>query len=247
MKNIIVIIIIIIIIIITPPAYALESTQSATPSSSIKAKLDQLKKEIASKAAQLKQEINKKIKNKAYVGVLKNKSENTLTLAASSGPKIVNINQDTIFESKVKLKKKFSKDVLTQEDYIACLGDVDETGVLTAKKVILLPPPPSPKTYLWGQMISSGDSLITLKDNASKQISVSPPRGAKFRTNDFVILTGKLNENKQSFSSNKVFEAKFLYVIPQGVNLKTKKEVQPQPSGAEATASGKPSPTPTPR
>lgn len=212
------------------PVYAAEPSLSATPSASIKTKLEELKKEIASKAAKLKLQIDKKLRDKAYVGILKNKSDTSLTLAASSGPKIVNINQDTIFQSKLK-NKKFSRQTLTSEDYIACLGDQDETGVLTAKKVILLPPSLKPqKTFLWGQIISTSDNLITLKNSDSINVAVSSPKRAKFKINDLVILTGSLNKNK-------VFEAEFLYVIPQGVNLKTKKD---------ATTSAKPTSSPTP-
>ena len=80
------------------PTYAAESS----PSADIKSKLEELKKEIASKAAILKQEVNKKLKDKAYVGKVKHKSDSSLTLAASSGPKIVSINQDPLFESKIK-------------------------------------------------------------------------------------------------------------------------------------------------
>jgi len=212
-----------------PSAIALESTPSAT----IKAKLEELKKEISSKAASLRQEIDRKLRNRAYVGILKNKSNSSLTLAALSGPKLVNINQDTIFHSKLKTKQKFSKDTLSSEDYIASLGDVDETGVLTAKKVILLPTPlASQKSYLWGQIISSSETLFTLKDKDANLVAVSPPKGAKFRLNDFIILTGILDKNK-------VFHSEFLYVIQQGVNLKTKKEASSGATPKSATSSSK--------
>lgn len=141
-------------------------------------------------------------------------------MAASSGPKIVNINQDTIFQSKVK-NKKFSKQTLTAEDYIACLGDVDETGVLTAKKVILLPPPLKPqKTYLWGQIISISDKLVTLKDSSFKNIAVSLSTSSDVKLNDFVILTGIMGKND-------IFEAGFVHVIPHGGILKPKKIATP--------------------
>src|SRR3989344_8793153 len=86
----------------------------STPSADIKAQLEQLKIEIASKAAKLKDEINRKLKDRAYIGKLKTKSENSLTIASKSGPKIITINQDTEYitappASGGKIKgKKFS-------------------------------------------------------------------------------------------------------------------------------------------
>lgn len=217
MIRTITIIIIMIINIIFSPVYAVDST----PSADIKSKLEGLKKEIASKAAKLKGEVNRKLKDKAYVGKLKVKSPTSLTLATRSGPKIVSLNQDTVYESNIKSKKKFSQRTIVEEDYLAALGDVDETGVLTAKKVIALPQPSvEQKTYLWGQAISISDKLVTLKDRDLKNMAVSLPPSSNVKLNDFVILTG--NKTK-----NDIFEVEFVYVIPQGGTIKLKKVATP--------------------
>lgn len=216
MRLITIIIFITIITFIVSPSFAAEST----PSADIKSKLEELKKAIASKAAKLKGEVNRKLNNKAYVGEVKTKSPTSLTLASSSGPKLININQDTVFESKVK-GKKFSQKALAEEDYIAALGDVDETGVLTAKKIILLSQPkPSTKTYIWGQIVSVSDKLSTLKDRTLKNIAVYIPSGTNVKLNEFIIATGEKNEND-------IFEAEFVYVIPKGGILKPKKVATP--------------------
>lgn len=210
------------------PVYANDST----PSADIKAKLEELKKEIASKAAQLKQIVDRKLRDKAYIGKVKSKSTNSLTLAADSGPKIVSLNQDTIFKSNVKGKTKFSQKTLAEEDYISALGDTDETGVLIAKKIILTPPPSdTQKAYLWGQVISVSDNLVTLKSADSKNISATLPAQSEVKLSDFIILTG--NKNK-----NDVFKAGYVYVIPQGGILKPKKVATP--SAQTATPSAKP-------
>ncbi len=190
----------------------------STPSADIKAKLDELKKEIASKAAKLKQEVDRKLKDKAYVGKVKSKSETSLTLAARSGPKIVSINQDTIFESQIKSKTKFSQKTISQEDYVAALGDIDETEVLTAKKVILLPQPDQEKTFLWGQIISISDKLITIKDRDLKNVAATLPT-SDVKLNDFVILTGTV-------SKNDIFNTDFVFVAGGGV-IKPKKIATP--------------------
>lgn len=218
------------------PIFAADST----PSADIKIKLEELKKEIASKAAKLKQEINRQLKDKAYVGEIKSKSASSITLITKNGPKIVNINQDTEFESNIK-GKKYSQKLLTEQDFLAALGDVDETGVLTAKKIVLLPTPNSEiKTYLWGQITAISDKLITLKGKNLKNTAVSINNPSNINIPNFVIFTG-------SFGKNEIFQADFAYVIPQGGVLKPAR-----PAGGSkksATASAKiatPSATPKP-
>lgn len=216
------------------PAFAAESS----PSADIKAKLEELKKEIASKAAKLKQEVNRKLKDKAYVGKIQSKSTTSLNLTAKSGPKTVSLNQDTIYESSPK-KKTLTLRTLKEEDYIAALGDIDERGVLIARKIILLPPPKvdpllAEKTYLWGQVISISDKLITLKNRESKNVSVALPNIPAVKLNDFVILSG-------TYTKSKIFEAKFVYVIPQGGIIKPKKSATP--SAKISSPSAKPKST----
>ncbi|TSC86874.1 MAG: Uncharacterized protein G01um10147_749 [Microgenomates group bacterium Gr01-1014_7] len=234
-ESIKVIIFIMIIMIILPPAYAADST----PSAEVKTKLEELKKEIASKAAKLKQEVNKKLKDKAYIGKIKTKSPTAITLATKNSPKIVNINQDTMFESQLKSKKSPNLKGLIEEDYLAALGDVDETGVLTAKKIILLPQPKAgqplaEKTYLWGQVVAVSDKLVTIKDRSLKSIAVSIPNSAKVSTGGFIILTGITGKND-------FFEADFVHVIPQGGIIKPKKVASP--SAQVSSPSAKPKTT----
>lgn len=198
------------------PVFAADST----PSADIASKLKAFQKEAASKAAQLKELISKRLQNKAFVGTLESQSGNSLTLAAKSGPKIISLNEDTLFESNTKSKQKFSRKNLTSGDYVAALGDADETGILTAKKIILEASPSSAlKTYLWGQIISVSDQLITLRGEDFKNVAVSVSKTFRFKLNDFVILTG-------GFDKNNIFSAQFVYVIPQAV-IKPKKSATP--------------------
>lgn len=204
----------------------------ATPSSDIKSKLEEFKKEIASKAAKLKQEVSKKLQNKAYIGKVKTKSASSITLATKNGPKIVNINQDTEFISNFKGKKSTQKTV-SEEDHVAALGDVDEIGVLTAKRIIPVNAS-EPKTYLWGQIIAISDKLVTLKDKGGKNVAVSISNQSSMKVSDFVILTG-------NFGKNDIFKAEFVYIIPQGGIIKPKKIATPS-----ATPTKKPTQTASP-
>lgn len=230
------------------PIYAAESTSSASPSASIKTKLEELKKEIASKAAKLKLEINQKLQNKAYVGTIKSKSKTSITVASHNGPKIININQDTQLETSLKLKKKFTFDSLKEEDFIAALGDIDETQVLTAKKIILLPETVSqkPKTHSWGQVVSISNSQIAIKDRSLKnhiliisdqttyQKSGEEIASGDIKINNFIIITGTTN-------TNGTIKTDFIYVTGTGGVLKLKKVATP--SAEIATKSATPKPT----
>lgn len=204
MKKLFSIIIIsfVIVIIFIP---GLTEAAESTPSPEIQKKLDDLKTAIASKAAKLKNEVSQKLTNKAYVGTVENKTENSLTVVTKAGAKIISFNQDTVFESKIKSKKKFPKN-MTTGDYLAALGDIDDTGVLSAKKIILLPPTNlQPKTYLWGEIVSTSNSLVSLKDKNLKIHGVSLKKNFDLKLGDIVILTGNFNKNE-------VFEAGFVFV-----------------------------------
>ncbi len=201
------------------PIYAAESTPSSNLSNDLKTKLDEFLKQSATKAAQFKQEISRKLMDKAYVGTLKSKNENSLTLACATGAKIVTVNQDTVFESKLKTKQKFSLKTLSEGDHIAALGDIDDNGVLTARKIVLLTQPANIKTYLWGQIVSMSDKLITIQTRQSKNVAVSFSQD-NLKLRDFVIMTGTIGKND-------IFQAEFIYVISQGGVIKPKKIATP--------------------
>ena len=194
----------------------------STPSADIQKKLQELKTEIASKAAKLKQEVNQKLTNKAYIGVVKSKSQTSITLAAKNGTRLVSINQDTVYQDNTPKKKGAkqvtpSVDSVKEESNIAALGDVDDTGVLHARKIIILPSPADskPKTYLWGQVTSISD-LASIKTKEASTAAVSTSNiDTKFKLNDFVIISGVKNKND-------IVEAHFLYVIPTEAVLKPK-------------------------
>lgn len=208
-------------IILNTYSISLVSALDSTPSADIKTKLEELKKEIASKAAKLKQEVSGKLRNKSFVGTVKHTSKTSFTLSTRIGPRIVSLNQDTEFESKRKSAKKASLQAVSEEDYIAALGDIDDTGVLTAKRIVLLPTPDStPKAFLWGQIVASSNKLITLKDKDSKNTSLSLSDSLSVKVNDFIILTGRM-------SKDNIFAADFIYTIPKTGIIKPKKLATP--------------------
>jgi hypothetical protein len=208
------------------PVFATDST----PSADVRSKLDALKLEIASKAAKLKQEVNKKLSNKAFVGTVKSKSDSTLTLSTISGTKMASVTQDTEYEDQNPKTKIPTIKTIKEEASIAALGDIDETGVIHAKKVVVLIAPSEQKIIIWGQVTSLTDQVATIKDRDGKNYSVSVSKiETKFKAQDFVIATGVPGKNG-------IIEGKFIHLIPQGMALKPKGKVSTPSAEASKTA-----------
>jgi hypothetical protein len=234
------------------PTFAQESTAS----SSVKEKLEELKQNIASKAAALKKEVTKQLENKAFMGVVKTTSDNSITIATKVGTKIASVNEDTTYEDQSSQKRRnFSLKEIEEEDNIAALGDVDDTGVLVARRIVLLPTTNSePKTILWGQAISISDKIITIRDRSAKSISVTTTsdttlekdkkeiKFANLEINDYMIVTGYFDE-KESTEKIGVLDAEFIYVIT-AIGATTPKESSPS---ASPSSSSKATPKSTPK
>ncbi|MDO8618755.1 MAG: DUF5666 domain-containing protein [Candidatus Daviesbacteria bacterium] len=215
----------------------------ASVSADLKSKFETFLKspEFASKVAQLKQEINVKLQNKAYVGTVKTKSSNTLTIASLTGPKLVTVNLDTVYETKSK-RTKYSFKALSEEDYVAALGDIDENGMLIARKIVQLPSPaPETKTFIWGQVAGISDKLV-VKDKDLKNITVTTTSDTTFKKGgneisfadiklgDFAIVTGL-------YSDTQILKSDYLYILPTAGFLKIKKVATP--SAQISTSSAK--------
>lgn len=232
--------------LLTFPVYAVDAPSSASLSAELKEKLDNLKKEIASKAAKLKQEVNNKLQDKAYIGSLKSKTGSSITLASQTGAKLITVNQDTVYFNELKPKQKITLGSFTEEAYIAALGDIDDNGVLTARKIILLPQPKVTKNYLWGQILSVSNKLIIVqkRDLSKETVSFAQANIKKgdneasqkdLDARDFVIITGVQDKND-------LFQAEFIYIIPQGGIIKPKKtatsSAQPSPQTKQVASPG---------
>ncbi|MDO8498751.1 MAG: DUF5666 domain-containing protein [bacterium] len=223
------------------PAYA----QDSSPSADLKQKLKELQTEIASKAAQLKLEISRKLQNRAYVGVIKSKSETSLTLAIKGSTKLVTINEYTEYSGKSSGKGKVSLKTLSLDDHIAALGDVDDNDVLTAKEVMrIIPQKPEEKQFLSGQVTSVKNQAITIQTTLGQSTSLSVDK-------DTVYQLGTDEGSLDDVTVGKTLIAlaireedgpytRFIYLYPGSDNLKTKlstPSAESSPS-AKATSSG---------
>ena len=180
-----------------PVALAVDST----PSASVQQKLEELKKEIASKASQIKQNISQKLQNKVYVGKITAKTTRSLELETKLGKKSVVTNEDTITPKKP----------LKIDDKVAVLGDIDDLETLHAKKIVLLLQPKAgqplaEKTIYWGKVITKDNLSLTLqtKENKNQVVSISKLK-TQVKKQDFVIITAVKGKND-------LLEASFIYI-----------------------------------
>lgn len=189
----------------------------ASPSSSLQAKLNLLKQEIASKAAKLKSAISSEIQNKAYVGFIQTLSDGQYTLVNLDGsPRVVSINDftKTDFIGK-KISQKISKG-----DFIIALGDVDDKSRLVAKKVIKeASPSATPTSYLWGKITSKDSTSIDVltKDNKAVTVNLTSDTSFKLKNDDATIADAKEGNflvGVGTLTKDGNLDARFVYLIP---------------------------------
>lgn len=212
------------------------SAQDSTSSANFQAKLKALQEEIASKAAKLKSEVSKKLQNKAFVGFVKSKSENSLTLATKTGTKIININEYTEFVGGTKLKK-FNFASLEIESYLAALGDIDETEVLIAKRVIKLEPVNEEKMQItFGKIVLLGEENFTIKtlDNKNSNFTANAKTVYQLGRKKADFEDIKLNKPIVVVSSGDLTKARFVYIFPYSLNIQPEKEGTPSTSSGQA-------------
>ena len=151
----------------TSAILAEESTQSASPSATFQAKLKALQEEIASKAAQFKNEVGRKLQNKAYVGFVRTVTSTSLDIETNIATKSAKLNEFTEILSKGKKIKN-----VALGDYVAALGDIDEVDNLIAKKIIkLTPSSPAPKT-IFGKVLNIDSKNIIIQNKEKQNVNL---------------------------------------------------------------------------
>ncbi|MDO8429520.1 MAG: hypothetical protein Q7S88_02730 [Candidatus Daviesbacteria bacterium] len=224
------------------PVLAQEATKSASPSAQLKAKIRALQDDIASKAAQIKHEISKKLQNKAFAGTIKSKSQDSLTVSEHSGSVIITVNQDTIYGGKTKT----TFENLKVEDFIVALGDVDENQVLTARKIIKQTLPTA-RLGVFGELTSitkdkvvvkpkttdEKSSLITLNlsTDSSYNQGVDEVTASTLKSNQAVFVIYQKETDKNLVSS--------LYIIPQASGTNNLQKSKEASRAAQASSSAK--------
>lgn len=242
MKKYILILFLILDVILIPTVFAQESTSSA----SIQDKLKALQSEIASRAAAMKNEVTKKLLNKAYIGTIKNKDAQSLTVDMRANAGKINISEFTeyivksiSYDGDAGLKK------LNISDPIAALGDVDDKGVLTAKRVLKLNKPVAFKKVIHGIVTGIAKDSATVKTVYGDQFTINFDKNTDYKIGNSdggfddikvnrwiiavvseVIPAPTPTPDKQSTASATpqatTLLADFTYIFPSSVSIKPK-------------------------
>lgn len=228
-------------LVLSIPALAAEATTVSSPSADIKQKLKLLQAEIASKAAKLSQTVQKKLENRAYIGSLKSKTGNELTVEVKNEIKVVRFNK---FTESANLKSGISS--LVRGNFMASLGDIDENGVLIAKKIIKLQTPQaSPSSYLWGQVVGKDKHQLVIKGKNGKEITVATDQKTAYlmgknKASFFDIRDKKPIIAVGSSLNGPVLKARFIYIVPYSANLKPKVATQSSQASPSSSKAKKP-------
>lgn len=179
--------------------------QTSTPSGSLIQKLEELKKEIASKAAEIKNDINKKVQNKAVLGKILKIEDSKMLIQGLTSVKTVNFDE---FTEVIGLNnKKIKIGTLDLDDNVAALGDFDDKNTLAAKRIIYQESPATISGELiWGQMQKTQGQSITIKDKSGQSHTVITNSQTAFA----------LGNNEASIADAKPEK----YMIAKGIRLK---------------------------
>lgn len=217
--------------------------QTASPSGTLLQKLDELKKEIASKAAEIKSDINKKIQDKAVLGSILKIEDEQIIIQGLNATKTVKYDEFTEF---IGLKnKKIDVKTLEENDKVAALGDMDDKNNLVARKVIFMESASwriatQSAVAVWGQIAKTTGSAITLKDNSGQNQTI-------ITNNQTIFLLGNNEAAIQDAKPEKFMvargirlkdgslRARFVYLIPGvGFIKPTQKIASPSAKATES-------------
>lgn len=216
------------ILLLITPVFA---QQTASPSSSLIDKINAIKKEVASKAAELKNVVSKKLQNKALAGVVLEIDGSKIVIQALNGSRQVLTNEYTDFKSKFKIQssklkiKDFSKD-----DYIIASGDIDDKNILNAKQVVKTQPLASDSAKaIWGQIqsLSNSNIIIKDKDDQKRVIRTSAPTVFLLGSEEASVLDAKIDKflvAKGKILQDNSIQARFVYFIPAQGFVKPEKK-----------------------
>lgn len=221
----------------------------ASLSANIKNKIEQIKQEVASKAALLKLEVNKKLQNKVYSGKIKRVSDqNTIVIESRLGEETLRVNEYTTYldqTQKASKKGVVSLKDLSVGDTIAALGDADESRELTAKKIVKIDPvKPLDKQTVWGQILQVRSDNISLKQASNSRVTLVISGNTSFlqkegdagvsdaKVDNFLIAIGYLSDNN-------LLKTDLVYLLPSTKNISLKAKVNNATSSAVATSSSK--------
>jgi hypothetical protein len=247
-----------ILVVYTPnQALAVNATQSAksvpsptaSASGTLAQKINELKEKAASKAADFIAQVTKKLQNKAYFGIISSIDNDTVKISFQNHDFITQTNEYTAYVATGKSAKKIAslKD-LSKGDFVSALGDVDEKGVLKAKKLIKSPAVASDSANLvWGQVekVVGGTITVKLPDTTSQIITSFGKSPIFLGQNEGSLADLKIGRTiiaRGKMTSNAGLTSTYIYIVPPSADAKPEKNSESTKSAqiAPATPSAKP-------
>lgn len=196
------------------PSYAQESS----PSGSIADKINALKEEIASKAAEIKSQVTKKVQNKAIIGKIITLNDSEVTIQTMTNPRIVKVDEFT--EILGAGNKNIKLETLETDDSVVALGDYDDQNNLVAQKLIYLNKPASTSAELiWGQIQKQSGSTITIstKEGTTENLTVTTQTQMFLGSDEASLLDAKVEKHlltRATRNRDGSLRARFIYFVP---------------------------------
>lgn len=163
------------------PALTTPSPATASPSAfPTDEKVQEIRDVVKEKVQEKIQEIKERIEKKAFVGILKELTDSTLTIETLTGEKMVSLDKDAVIID-AKRKEIKIKD-LEIDQKVICMGVLNENNILTAKRIVVVAQPakepPTREVYLGNiSQIDPKQSLFTLvsksKNTSHVEVKVS--------------------------------------------------------------------------
>ncbi|KKW00011.1 hypothetical protein A3H89_01685 [Candidatus Amesbacteria bacterium RIFCSPLOWO2_02_FULL_48_11] len=139
-----------------------------TPTATDSGLRDTIKKQVAEELSQIKKAVTKK----AYVGSISAKLDATVTIAnLKNQSRQATVTTDTAI--KLATGKDGTPADLKVGDFVIAMGDVDGSGLMTAKRLIVTPRPPEDKRQvLFGTVTKTASGSLTLEHPDKKTITL---------------------------------------------------------------------------
>ncbi len=205
-----------------------EASPAGVLTSTIDLKLEDLKREIASKAAQLKSEVTKKIGNKAIFGKVNITSNERIVLDTKNGSRTIKVNEYTIYQNdtKVKLKKALTFAQIQSGESFVALGDMDETGTMVAKKIVKVDPVQKKNyQYLSGQISEAGNLALVLSLRSGEKAGVNFSSKTIIQNDKSEGTYGDLKTGKRAMiilNGDEASQSAYIYLPPESSLIKPK-------------------------
>ena len=192
--------------------------QESSPSGSIADKINALKQDIASRAAQLKTEITRKVQNKAIIGTILEVRDSEIIIETLDSTKTVKYDEFT--QARGLKNKEIKIETLEAGDKIAALGDMDDKNNLITQRVVFLENFASNSAELvWGQIQKAQGASLTIQNKSGTTEIITTNSQTQFflGNEEASIIDAKVEKHllaRGTRQKDGSLRAKFIYFIP---------------------------------